>query len=133
MARPPTQGPTDRELDILHILWQSGQSSVREVHAALSETESLSFTSVQTMLQIMFDKGLVDRELHGRSYQYWALTSQAETQCNLVAHLIDRAFGGSARALVSRALDAHPTSSEELAEIRALIDASQQTEENDDA
>lgn len=133
MARPPTQGPTDRELDILHVLWETDRSNVRDVHSALNENEPLSFTSVQTMLQIMYDKGLVDRELQGRSYQYWALVSQVQTQRNLVANLIDRAFGGSARALVSRALDVHPASAQELAEIRALLNASEQTGEPDDA
>lgn len=128
MARPPTQGPTDRELDILHVLWAADRSNVRDVHRVLSENERLSFTSVQTMLQIMYDKGLVDRELQGRSYQYWALVTQAETQRSLVSNLIDRAFGGSARALVTRALDAHPASAEELAQIKDLIEASQQVE-----
>ena len=133
MARKPTQGPTERELDILQVLWQHGRSNVREVHEQLNESEQLSFTSVQTMLQIMFDKGLVDREMHGRSYIYSPLVSQDETQGTLVSALIDRAFGGSARALVSRALDAHPATPAELAEIKALIEANQQTGENGDA
>ena len=132
MARKPTQGPTERELDILQVLWQHGRSNVREVHEQLNESEQLSFTSVQTMLQIMFDKGLVDREMHGRSYIYSPLVSQDETQGTLVSALIDRAFGGSARALVSRALDISRSSPEELKEIMAMIQASQQQTENND-
>jgi BlaI family penicillinase repressor len=122
MARKPSSGPTERELDILHVLWQRGRGSVREVHERLSESEEVSFTSVQTMLQIMFDKGLVERELQGRSYVYRAAASQEETQRTLLADLLERAFGGSAKALVSRALDVKRASREELDEIQALLD-----------
>lgn len=122
MARKPTAGPTERELEILHVLWRSGRCSVREVHEQLSKSEDVSFTSVQTMLQIMFEKGLVSRELQGRSYSYWARESQEATQCALLANLLDKAFGGSAKALVSRALDVKRASTEELDEIQALLD-----------
>jgi predicted transcriptional regulator len=123
MARRPSRGPTERELEILQVLWHDGTRSVREVHERLSETEEISFTTVQTMLQVMFDKGLTQRELQGRSYVYRAATSQEEAQRTLLADLLDRAFGGSAKALVSRALDAKRATNEELDELRALLDA----------
>lgn len=122
MARKPSRGPTERELEILQVLWQDGTRSVREVHERLAETEAISFTTVQTMLQVMFDKGLTQRELQGRSYVYRAATSQEEAQRTLLADLLDRAFGGSAKALVSRALDVRRATPEELDELRALLD-----------
>lgn len=130
MARKPRQGPTERELDILRVLWEDGRCSVREVHGRLAESEAISFTSVQTMLQIMFDKGLVERELLGRSYVYGARESQEETQRTLLTDLLERAFGGSAKTLVSRALDVKRATREELDEISALIDEARR---NDDA
>ena len=121
MARRPSVGPTERELDILEILWE-GERRVREVHAALDQQQRTSFTAVQTMLQIMFDKGLVGRELVGRSYEYWPEVSREEAQATLLEHLLERAFGGSAAALVSRALDVKRASAAELDEIEAMIE-----------
>ena len=130
MARKPSAGPTERELDILQVLWEQGECGVRQVHHRLAEAEEISFTSVQTMLQIMFDKGLVERELHGRSYTYRAAISREETQRTLLTNLLDRAFGGSASALVSRALDVKRASQEELDEIRALIDEARRNDDD---
>lgn len=121
MARRPTTGPTERELEILDVFWRNGRCSVREVHQTLSESEDISFTSIQTMLQIMFEKGLVWRELQGRSYTYCARESQEDTQRALLANLLEKAFGGSAKALVSRALDVRRASTEELDEIQTLL------------
>lgn len=122
MARRPTTGPTERELEILQVLWQQGRCTVRQVHERLAKVEEVSFSTIQTMLQVMFDKGLVERELTGRTYAYRAVTSQEEAQRTLLADLLERAFGGSAKALVSRALDVKRASTEELAEIQALLD-----------
>lgn len=122
MARKASPGPTERELDILQVLWERGNGSVREVHRALNEREELSFTSVQTMLQIMHDKGLVGRELADRSYTYWPVGTREATQRTLLVDLLDRAFGGSAKALVSRALDLKPATADELDELMALIE-----------
>ncbi len=130
MARRPSRGPTERELEILQVLWEDGESSVREVHDQLAESEDVSFTTVQTMLQVMFDKGLVERSLRARSYQYRAAVDQEQTQRTLLADLLERAFGGSAKTLLSRALDVKPATRAELDEIRALID---EAKEADDA
>ena len=104
------------------MLWQHGKGTVRQVKELLAKESHISFSAVQTMLQIMFDKGFVDRELQGRTYAYWAITSQEEAQSTLLNDLLERAFGGSAKALVSRALDVKRASPEELAEIQALLD-----------
>lgn len=121
MARRPSTGPTERELDILEVLWRGERHSVRDVHEALSEREQVSFTSVQTMLQIMYEKRLVERELEGRAYLYRAAVTREEAQSTLLGNLLERAFGGSAAALVSRALDVKPATRAELDEIEALI------------
>ena len=119
MPRPRSTGPTDRELDLLAVLWNHGPSTVRDVHQALGE--DAGFTTIQTMLQVMHDKSLVTRQKKGRTYVYRAAVTEEQTQRTLVTDLLERAFGGSAKVLVSRALDAHPASEEELAEIEELI------------
>lgn len=122
MARRPSRGPTERELEILQVLWGNGTCSVRDVHERLSQDEATSFSTVQTMLQVMFEKGLVERDLRGRTFLYRAAVEREETQRTLLADLLERAFGGSAKALVSRALDVKRPKADELEEIQALLD-----------
>ena len=126
MARRLSTGPTERELEILQALWRRGKGTVRQLHELLTSEEEVSFSAVQTMLQIMFEKGFVARELENRTYVYWAVVSQDESQRTLLSDLLDRAFGGSAKALVSRALDVRRASKEELDEIQLLIDAARE-------
>ena len=114
--------PTDSELAILRILWERGPSTVRHVHEALAETRETGYTTTLKLMQIMVDKGLVTRDESARTHVYAAAAGEHETQRQLVRDLVDRAFGGSAAALVLQALNAEDTSAKELREIRKLID-----------
>jgi BlaI family transcriptional regulator, penicillinase repressor len=116
-----TDKPTERELAILKVLWERGPSSVREVFELLNRTEDLSFTTVQTMLQVMFDKDLVEREMMGRSLIYTARVKREEAERAMVGDLLERLFGGSAQQLLARALDVKKASPEELKAIQTLI------------
>jgi predicted transcriptional regulator len=120
MARLPR--PTEAELAILGVLWTRGPSTVRQVNDVLSSTRETGYTTTLKLMQIMSEKGLVTRDERDRSHVYKARLSQDQTQRDLVTDLVDRAFGGSAAALVLQALSAHPASSEELTEIERLID-----------
>jgi len=111
--------PTDSELAILRVLWQRGPSTVREVNEALSDS---GYTTVLKMLQIMTDKGLVVRDESERAHVYTARHSEQRTQRQLLADLMDRAFGGSPAKLVVQALSGRKASSEELNSIRELLD-----------
>jgi len=113
--------PTDAELAILRVLWERGPSTVRQVHEILAGTRDTGYTTTLKLMQIMAEKGLVDRNETNRTHVYSASAGQEQTQRVLVKDLVDRAFGGSAAALVLRAL-AEETSDEELREIRRLID-----------
>lgn len=113
--------PTDAELAILRVLWERGPSTVRQVHEALAGTRDTGYTTTLKLMQIMAEKGLVDRNETDRTHVYSASAGQEQTQRVLVKDLVDRAFGGSAAALVLRAL-AESTSDDELQEIRRLID-----------
>ena len=113
--------PTDAELAILGVLWANGPSTVRHVHEALADARETGYTTTLKLMQIMAEKGLVTRDESARTHVYAARISQDVTQRQLVSDLVDRAFGGSATALVLQALSAHPASADELAEIQQLI------------
>jgi predicted transcriptional regulator len=114
--------PTDAELAILRVLWRLGPATVRAVHAELSRVQETGYTTVLKMLQIMAEKGLVKRDESERSHVYQPAFSEQDVQRQLVGHLMERAFGGSAQKLVLQALSAKKASASELAEIRKLLD-----------
>ena len=114
--------PTDAELAILRVLWSRGPSTVRQVHEALSRDRETGYTTVLKLMQIMTEKGLVERDESERTHVYQARFTQEATQQRLVSDLLDKAFGGSASQLVMRALAAKPASADELAQIRRLLD-----------
>jgi BlaI family transcriptional regulator, penicillinase repressor len=115
--------PTDSELAILQVLWSYGPSSVRDVHEALSHNRTTGYTTTLKLMQIMAEKGLVTRDESRRTHIYEAAGNPDRTRQQLVRSLLDRAFGGSAKALVMQALSANETSAEELTEIRNLLDS----------
>jgi len=117
-----TPRPTDAELAILTVLWKRGDSTVREVHDALSGTHGTGYTTVLKLLQIMTEKGLVVRDESQRAHVYSARHSEQRTQRQLLGDLIDRAFRGSPAQLVMQALSASHASAAELTAIRQLLD-----------
>ena len=88
------------------MLWERGPSTVRQVHEALADTRDTGYTTTLKLMQIMADKGLVTRNESARTHVYSAMAGEEQTQRQLVKDLVDRAFGGSAAALVLRALNA---------------------------
>jgi predicted transcriptional regulator len=114
--------PTDAELAILRILWERGPSTVRQVHDQLARDRSAAYTTALKLLQIMTEKGLVERDERERTHVYRAKLSEDQTQRQLVRDLLDRAFGGSAGKLVMQALATRRASADELRDIRNLID-----------
>jgi BlaI family transcriptional regulator, penicillinase repressor len=114
--------PTDAELGILQVLWRRGPSTVREVLGDLGRERPVGYTTVLKLLQIMHEKGLVERDESERSHRYRAAVAEQATQRRLVGDLIDRGFEGSAGRLVLRALSARRATREELSEIRRLLD-----------
>lgn len=122
MKKTSLPKPTDAELTLLRVLWQTGPSTVRELWEHASRIQQTGYTTVLKTLQIMLVKGLVRRDETDRSHVYRAAVAQEETQRQLVGHLLDRVFAGSARKLVMQALSVKKASREELAEIRKLLD-----------
>jgi BlaI family transcriptional regulator, penicillinase repressor len=132
MTRPPAPRPTDAELAILRILWDRGPSTVRQVHDILGLERQAAYTTALKLLQIMTEKGLVERDERDRTHIYRARLSEETTQRQLVRDLADRAFGGSASKLVMQALAAKRASAEELRDIRKAIDDARNDKEGRD-
>jgi BlaI family penicillinase repressor len=122
MATKQIIRPTKLELAILKVLWEAGPRSVREIHKVLDEGKPTGYTTVLKMLQIMTEKGLVERDESVRPQIYRARYSQQQTQRHLVSDLIHRAFDGSVKALVMQALASRKSSVKDLEAIEKLLD-----------
>jgi BlaI family transcriptional regulator, penicillinase repressor len=122
-VKPPPR-PTDAELSILSVLWRHGPGSVREVLNRYNEGRAAEagYTTILKMLQIMSDKGLVERDDSRRPQVYSARLSEEQTQRQLLSDLLERAFGGSAKKLVMQALAGREASEKELSQIESILD-----------
>jgi predicted transcriptional regulator len=114
--------PTEGELEILQVLWDKGQATVREVHEELSRNKDIGYTTALKLLQIMFEKGLVTRNDSSKTHIYHPAVSREKTQRHMLGKMIDTLFSGSSSQLVIQALGNHKTSKQELDEIQKLLD-----------
>lgn len=114
--------PTESELEILRVLWERGEATVREVHEELSKTKDAGYTTTLKLMQIMHEKGMVKRDESNKTHKYIPLLSREKTQKQFVGKMIDTLFQGSSSQLVMQALGNHKASKEELEEIQKLID-----------
>lgn len=113
--------PTEGELELLTILWERGDATVRDVFEAVNERRPVVYTGVQKLMQIMLDKGLVERDVTERAHVYRAAIAKEDTERRFMRELSDRFFSGSAAQLALRALEMEPASEADLREIRSLI------------
>jgi BlaI family transcriptional regulator, penicillinase repressor len=113
--------PTEAELAILHILWERGASTVREVHESLYKGTEVGYTTTLKLLQNMLAKRLVTRDERTRQHVYKAAAPKQRTLNSLVRIWIDKTFAGSSAALAMQALDARHASREELGRLKDLI------------
>lgn len=127
-----TPRPTDAELAILRVLWDLGPSTVRQVHDVLMRERPTAYTTALKLLQIMTEKGLVRRDEADRTHIYHPRLTQEQTQRQLIRDLMDRAFGGSSSQLVLQALASKRASSDELAEIRRMLERGKESEKDSD-
>jgi BlaI family penicillinase repressor len=114
--------PTDKEMEILHILWLKKEVSVKEVHEDLGGEAANGYTTILKIMQIMNEKGLVTRQKNGKLHLYKAVTSPENTKTQLLDKMINTVFQGSASQMVMSALGNGKPSKEELKEIRSYLD-----------
>ena len=114
--------PTDAELEVLHILWEHGPSSVRFVNTELSKNREVVYTTTLKMMQVMTEKkGLLKRDTSQRTHLYEAIITEEEVQQNMVDKMLDAVFQGSPLKLVMHTLGHRKTSPEDLKAIKQLI------------
>lgn len=123
MAKQLSNKPTESELEILQVLWQRGNATVREVHEELAAVKDAGYTTTLKLLQIMHDKGLVTRDDSSKTHIYQPNVSKEKTQQQMVGKMMNTLFEGSASQLVMRALGTAKPSKEELEEIQRLLDS----------
>jgi BlaI family penicillinase repressor len=114
--------PTEKELEILVILWEKGPVAVKDVHEALGGEEANGYTTILKLLQIMHEKGLVTRQKSGKLHLYKAVPSQENTRQLMLNKMIDKVFQGSAMQLVMSALGNKQSSKEEILEIKKYLE-----------
>ena len=115
---PPV--PSDAEFRILLILWQNGPGTVREVHEQLAR--GTRYTATLKQMQVMHEKGFLDRNEDSRSHVYRAAMTKEEARARFAGDLMNRIFEGSARSLVLGALTANRASQEDIEEVRRMLD-----------
>jgi len=116
-----TPKPTASELEILHVLWERGPSTVREVHDALNAKRPIGYTSVLKLMQIMTAKGTLRRNEEQRAHVYEAVQPEEKTKRQFALDVLQRVFDGSASDLMMHALAGRKASKEEIEEMRRLL------------
>ena len=114
--------PTESELEILKILWDKENATVREVHDELSKNKDSGYTTTLKLLQIMFEKGLVTRDDSNKTHIYQPAVTRQKTQKQFLDKMINTLFAGSSTQLVLQALGNQKASKDELEEIQKYLD-----------
>ena len=122
MARPASEHPTELELTILKVLWEQAPRTVEQVREALAAGgRELSHSSVITVMNIMVRKRYLARAKAGRAFEYEPRVEEKDVNRGLLNDLLQRVFGGSAKAVVLELLETADVDADELGEIRRLI------------
>lgn len=122
MAKKQLPKPTEAELEILQIIWGLGPSTVKSVNQIIRKTKEVGYTTTLKLMQIMFDKGLVNRIRDGKTHIYESAISQEKTQRQLLDKFVEAAYQGSAMNLVMQLLGNRKSSKKELDQIREYLD-----------
>jgi len=114
--------PTESELEILQIIWEKDQCTVRDVHEELAATKDAGYTTTLKLMQIMHDKGLVERDTTAKTHLYKALITREQAQNTALDKIISTVFMGSSSQLIMQVLSSKKSSKEELDMIKTYLD-----------
>jgi BlaI family penicillinase repressor len=120
MSQRDKSSLTKLELQIMQVIWRRGTSNVTEVQEALEQ--SLAYTTVQTMLNILCRKGKLKRKLRGRAYEYAATVTEAKASGYALRDLVDRMFGGSSEELVMSLIKTRQIDPKRIAELTRRLE-----------
>jgi len=112
---------TDAELEIMHVVWELDNATVREVHERLNQRRALAYTTVMTMMNILEEKGHLTRNKQGRAYRYEPVRPKSQVISGMVDDFVGKVFEGSARPLVLGLVEERKLSEKDLEEIARLI------------
>ncbi len=121
MGEAEKDGLTKLELQIMQVIWRQGAGSVGAVQEGLEQT--LAYTTVQTMLNILHRKGKLKRKLRGRAYEYSAAVTEARASSHAVRDLVDRMFGGSTEDLVMSLIKSRQIDAKQIARLSKTVEA----------
>jgi|EP01037_Dinobryon_pediforme_P008632 predicted transcriptional regulator len=113
--------PTESELEILQVIWKKGECSVREVHEELTKNKDAGYTTTLKLMQIMHDKGLVERDTTAKTHLYRAVITREQAQQTALDKIISTVFKGSTSDLVIQALGNHRASKDEIDAIKQYL------------
>ena len=117
---------TERELDIMSVLWQAGSGTVAEVRGRLPR--AVGYTTVLKILQILEEKSMVRHEKEGRAYRYFPVVEPAEAGGHALGRIVDKIFHGSTELALARLVSGRKLESDEIARMKALLDAAKAEE-----
>lgn len=124
MARHQDIRLTDRELDVMQVLWDLGSGTVSEVQEVLAD--ELAYTTVLTILRTLDEKGHVRHETEGRAYRYFPSVERAEARTSALRHVLDRVFAGSPETLLTHLVSDRDLTPEEIERMRRLLEEDEQ-------
>jgi BlaI family penicillinase repressor len=114
--------PTESELEILQVIWEKGQCTVRDVHEELAQTKDAGYTTTLKLMQIMHDKGLVERDTSAKTHLYKALITRGQAQNTAIDKILSTVFNGSSSQLIMQVLSNQQASKEELEMIKNYLE-----------
>ena len=124
------KGFTDRELDIMSVLWSRGSGTVAEVREVLEG--DVGYTTVLKILQILEDKGAVGHEQEGRAYRYFALVESASAGGRALKRIVNKIFQGSAELLLASLVEDREFTDGEIARMRSILDRAERRKDGQD-
>lgn len=122
---------TPLELQIMHVLWSEGPSNVQQVQQGLASTNVLAYNTVQTMLNVLYRKGRVARDLEGRAYIYRTVAPKELVLGQAVRDFVERLFGGSSEELVMSLVKSRQVDLDRIAELSRKMAAQDEGEPNE--
>jgi predicted transcriptional regulator len=122
MARPPAKELTERELEVMHVFWGRGRSTVAEIRDELAAGgRDLAYTTVATLVRILTDKGFLEQTNTERPFQYRPVRTYEEVSRSLLGDVVERVFRGSREQLLLRLLDQRKLTAKERAMLESIL------------
>jgi predicted transcriptional regulator len=119
--KPPKTVPTDQELEILKVVWQRGQATVREVYQDLVKQRKIAYTTVLTMMGVLEHKGHLKKAAGERAYVYTPTKPQAQVTAGMIKEFVNRVFNGATKPLLVHLVEKGEISADELDELETLV------------